>query len=46
MDVSAESDTGMNYPNGIYIPQDDQNYLSSYKNGPKPANFSFPIVSK
>ncbi|GBC07612.1 hypothetical protein RclHR1_07570008 [Rhizophagus clarus] len=45
MDVSAGFDTGMNYPIGIYIPQDDQFYLSSYKNGPKPADLSFPVAA-
>ena len=45
MDVSSGYDTGLNYPNGIYIPQDDQIYLSSYKNGPKPADFTFAAVS-
>ncbi|GBC07611.1 hypothetical protein RclHR1_07570007 [Rhizophagus clarus] len=41
MDVSSGFDVGVNYPQGIYIPQDDQLYLSSYKNGPKPSNFTF-----
>ena len=45
MDVSSGYDTGQAFPNGIYIPQDDQTYLSSYKNGPKPANFTFAGVS-
>jgi hypothetical protein len=45
MDVSTGFDTGMNYPKGIYIPQDDQLYLSSYRNGPKPAELSFAEVS-
>ncbi|CAG8440207.1 7817_t:CDS:10 [Funneliformis mosseae] len=41
MDVSAGSKLGENYPTGIYIPQGDISYLSSYRNGPKPANFTF-----
>jgi hypothetical protein len=45
MDVSSGYDTGEKFPNGIYIPQDDQLYLSSYRNGPKPANFTFSTVS-
>jgi hypothetical protein len=45
MDVSTGYDTGEQFPNGIYIPQDDQFYLSSYRNGPKPANFTFSTVS-
>ncbi|RIA91281.1 hypothetical protein C1645_123186 [Glomus cerebriforme] len=45
MDVSSGYDIGVTYPKGIYIPQDDQLYLSSYRNGPKPSNFSFFTVS-
>ena len=45
MDISSGYDTGDKFPNGIYIPSDDQFYLSSYKNGPKPANFTFSTVS-
>lgn len=45
MDVSSGFDVGENFPKGIYIPQDDQLYLSSYRNGPKPINFTFFPVS-
>ncbi|RGB28169.1 heme peroxidase [Rhizophagus diaphanus] len=41
MDISSGFESGTNYPKGIYIPQDDQLYLSSYRNGPKPADLSF-----
>lgn len=45
MDISSGFEAGMNYPKGIYIPQDDQFYLSSYRNGPKPADLTFAEVS-
>lgn len=45
MDISSGFESGMNYPKGVYIPQDDQIYLSSYRNGPKPADLSFAEVS-
>jgi hypothetical protein len=45
MDVSSGFDRGLNFPKGIYIPSDDQTYLSSYRNGPKPSNFTFSVVS-
>ena len=46
MDVNSGPDNGENYPTGIYIPQDDRLYLSSYRNGPKPANFTFAEVKR
>ncbi|CAI2178890.1 18227_t:CDS:10 [Funneliformis geosporum] len=41
MDVSSGLDKGEIYPTGIVIPKDDISYISSYRNGPKPANFTF-----
>ncbi|CAI2176968.1 15881_t:CDS:10 [Funneliformis geosporum] len=45
MDISSGPDYGENYPTGIYIPQDDISYLSSYRNGPKAINFTFTTKS-
>ncbi|CAG8586007.1 12444_t:CDS:10, partial [Funneliformis caledonium] len=45
MDVSSGLDKGDIYQSGIYIPQDDLSYMSSYRNGPKPANFTFAAKS-
>ncbi|CAG8440194.1 7816_t:CDS:10 [Funneliformis mosseae] len=45
MDISSGPDYGVNYPTGVYIPQDDTSYFSSYKNGPKPINFTFTTKS-
>ncbi|PKC07457.1 heme peroxidase [Rhizophagus irregularis] len=41
MDVSSGFDVGQNFPKGVYIPQDDQLYLSSNRNGIKPKDITF-----
>jgi hypothetical protein len=45
MDVSSGFDVGQNFPKGVYIPQDDQLYLSSNRNGIKPKDITFFPVS-
>jgi len=45
MDILTTPPTGQPFPKGIYIPQDDQQYLSSYLNGPQADSFSYNDVS-
>jgi len=41
MDIVSAPPKGQNFPKGVYIPTDDNTYLSSYLNGPQADSFSY-----
>ncbi|CAG8540148.1 15379_t:CDS:10 [Funneliformis mosseae] len=41
MDIVTNPANGPTYSEGIYIPQDDKDYLSSYRNGPSADTFGY-----
>ena len=45
MDIVTAPAKGQNFSNGVYIPQDDSNYLSSYLHGPQATDFAYTDVS-
>lgn len=45
MDIVTAPSRGDIFPQGVYIPTDDQSYLSNYRNGPPASSFAYTVVS-
>lgn len=45
MDIIIAPSRGDIFPQGVYIPTDDQSYLSNYRNGLSASSFAYNVVS-